>query len=493
MNDATGARARWDEPAYQRIQRAAGDGLNLVVGFADGDEVRIDIRHLVAVEQPPAWGELTVDGAEIELPTEDGPVTVSWFDLRALTDDEFARYLAQQADEEARQVGRRLRILRRRRGLGSAELAKRADISPQSLSRIERGRHDVVFSTLQRLLAGMNYDLADLASVEDVTVEPEQVRKALTATGLDRETITRILFGAEQPAAVLARVRNVFNWSPTDLAGPGAPRLLAAAAAGGRFKAQAPERRAALTYVMYAHKVAMLADRAAVRPDYKSLPSDPLVLREEILGGHGDVRFASVASYCWDRGIVIVPMADRGQFHGACWLIGGRPVIVLKQGLSYDSRWVFDLGHETCHVAKHLKPDASAIIEFDEIGVGDDDEEIEASQFAGALLLDDPNAMAQRVVDAAGGRGQRLKSAVMKVAKEAGVDVGVLANYIAYRLDLTPGFDFPFWSVAANLQRGDRDAPDVARRMLNERIDWGRLVDDDAWVLRGALADGGDE
>lgn len=493
MTEATAASARWDEPRYQRIERADGDGLDLVVAFADGDEVRVDVRHLIAVEQPPAWHELTVDEAEIELSTEDGPVTVSWLDLRALTDDEFARYLAQQADEEARQVGRRLRILRQRRGLRSIELAKRADISPQSLSRIERGRHDVVFSTLQRLLAAMNYDLADLASVEDAEVQPAQVRKALAATGLDRETIKRVLFGAEQPAAILARVRNVFNWSPTDLAGPGAPPLLAAAAAGGRFKAQAPERRAALTYVMYAHKVAMLADRASQRPDYMPLPSDPLVMREELLSGHGDVRFASVASYCWDHGIVIVPMADRGQFHGACWLIGERPVIVLKQGLSYDPRWVFDLSHETGHVTKHLKPDAPAIIEFAEIGVGDEDEEIEASQFAGTLLLGDPEAMAQRVVDAARGRGPNLKAAVVKVAREAGVDAGVLANYIAYRLDLTPGFDFPFWSVAANLQQGDRDAPDVARRMLKERIDWDRLAEDDAWVLRGALADGEDE
>lgn len=484
---------RWNEPSYQRLTHAHGEGFDLFVEFQDGDESHIDARRMVALDHPPDWNRLVVRDSEIDLPTDDGTVVISWLDLRALMDNDFARHLANQADDQARQVGHRLRLLRERRGLQAGELADRAGISAQSLSRIERGRHDVVFSTLQRLLAAMHYGLDDLAGVEDADVDPAQVRKALERSGLDKETIKRILIGAEQPAAILARVRNVFNWSPTDLAGTGTPPLLAAAAAGGRFKSQAPGRRAALTYVLYAHKIALLADRAADRPDYVPLPADPLAMRGEILKEYGDVRFQSVATYCWEHGIVIVPMADRGQFHGACWLIGERPVIVLKQGLTYNSRWAFDLGHETCHVTNHLSSEVNAIVEFDEIGASVEDEEIEASQFAGTLLLGDPDALAKRVVDVAGGRGQNLKRAVVEIAREANVDVGVLANYIAYRLDLTPGFDFPFWSVAAGLQRGGRDASKITRRMLKKRIDWDRLAEDDAWVLRGALIDGDDE
>jgi transcriptional regulator with XRE-family HTH domain/Zn-dependent peptidase ImmA (M78 family) len=493
MSRATDTSAQWDEPTYQRLAHAHGEGFDLVVKFENGDDICIDARRLVDLDRPPEWRQLVVGDLEIEIPTDAGAIAISWLDLRALTDTEFAGHLAQQADEQAQQVGHRLRLLRERRGLRSGELAKRAGISAQSLSRIERGRHDVVFSTLQRLLAAMNYDLSDLSSVEYADVAPTQVRKALTASGLDKETIKRVLFGADRPGEVLARVRSVFNWSPTDITAPNGPPLLTAAAAGGRFKAQAVGHRAALTYVLYAHKVAMLADQVAKRPDYTPLPSDAITIREEILEAHGDLRFASIASYCWERGIIIVPMADQGQFHGVCWLLGGRPAVVLKQGLTYDSRWVFDLGHEICHVVRHLSPDSPAIIEFDEIGANEEDEEVEASQFAGVLLLGDPDALAKRVVDVAGGHGPNLKRAVVRVAQEADVDVGVLANYIAYRLDLTPGFDFPFWSVAANLQEGDRDAPQIARRMLKQRIDWDGLAEDDAWVLRGALLDGEDE
>ena len=56
-------------------------------------------------------------------------------------------HLALEADNEARRVGRRLSALRKRSGLSSKALSERAGITPQSLSRIERGRHDVVFTT----------------------------------------------------------------------------------------------------------------------------------------------------------------------------------------------------------------------------------------------------------------------------------------------------------------------------------------------------------
>ncbi|MGH2388657.1 MAG: helix-turn-helix domain-containing protein, partial [Chloroflexota bacterium] len=52
-------------------------------------------------------------------------------------------------------------------GLTGKELADRAGITPQSLSRIEHGRHDIVFTTLKRLLAPMGYGLADLVTDEE--------------------------------------------------------------------------------------------------------------------------------------------------------------------------------------------------------------------------------------------------------------------------------------------------------------------------------------
>ena len=480
----------WDDAAYQRLVDVRGRGHELVAVFENGDEVRIDSRALTDSAGEPDWSSLKLAPHALTLSVEGESFDVSWLDVRALSDDDFSAHLVDRAGEQARQIGRRVRLLRERRRLSSKDLATRAGISPQSLSRIERGRHDVVFSTLQRLLAAMNFELADLAQVTetDGAVSPDRIRAALASSGLDRHTIRRVLYGTGDVESMLARVRAIFNWSPTDLAGPSAPPLLGGAALAGRFKDQARLRRAAATYVMYAHKVALLADQAADRPPYEEPPSDPDDLAATVRQRYGELSFESLARYAWDSGILIVPLFDAGQFHGACWLIGQRPAIVLKQRLDYDSRWAFDLGHELCHVVRHLDEGDPVIVEFDEIGVADDDEEREASEFAGAVLLGDPEGLVQEVVRRAGGFGPALKHSVPIVAQQAGVDVGVLANYLAYRLQEEPSFDFNWWPVAADLQRGARTAPLIARDMLLERVRWERLTPNDAAILRAALA-----
>ena len=337
----------WNSAEYQRFVEARGEDQTLVASFENGDEVQVDLRALLNVDHVVAsWETLDVDPYELRLAVNGETIEVPWLDVRALADHQLASHLAQRAHEQALHVGHRLRILRGRRKLSAREVAERAGISAQSLSRIERGRHDVVFSTLQRLLAAMNLDLTDLAAVDDVGVDPSRVTAALVASGLDKHTVARVLHGVSDPAAVLRRVRGIFGWSPTDLAGPGLPPLLGGPALAGRFKGQAREHRAASTYVMYAHKVAMLAEQAARRPDYHAPRADASEIAADVSASYGDLRFESLLRYCWDHGIVVVPLADRGQFHGACWLIGDRPVIVLKQRAGYDSRWTFDLAHE---------------------------------------------------------------------------------------------------------------------------------------------------
>lgn len=487
MTDATLVTPSWDHADYQRFCEAHGEDHMLVASFENGDEIRVDLRALLNVDDATAnWDTLDVDPYELRLAVNGETIEVSWLDVRALADDSLAASLADRAHEQARHIGHRLRVLRTRRKLTSREVAERAGISAQSLSRIERGRHDVVFSTLQRLLAAMNLDLTDLAAVDDVGVDPKRVRAALVASGLDKETVGRVLHGVSDPAAVLARVRGIFGWSPTDLAGPGLPPMLGSPALAGRFKDQAREHRAASTYVMYAHKVAMLADQAALRPVYQAPSGDPDEIAAQVRERYNDLRFESLVRYCWDQGIVVVPLVDRGQFHGACWLIGDRPVIVLKQGAAYNSRWAFDLAHELRHVLGHLHLGQTAIIELDAIGQNHNDEEAEASQFAGELLLEDSENLLQEVVQHAGGEGRRLKGGVLAVSAKHGIDAGVLANALAWRLD-AQDFSFPFWSVANNLQRGDTDAPVIARRVLEEHLDMTALTEDDALVLQGAL------
>ncbi len=160
--------AKWEASAYRRIASATCRGEDLVIWFEDHSHATVNRTRLIRPgTEGVRWDEMTVTPWEIAVPTGGEPAAVPWSTIRALTDHDFAAYLAALADKEARWVGSRLAALRRRRGLSGKDLAERADIAPQSLSRIEHGRHAIVFTTLRRLLAAMDYGLADLADEQD--------------------------------------------------------------------------------------------------------------------------------------------------------------------------------------------------------------------------------------------------------------------------------------------------------------------------------------
>jgi transcriptional regulator with XRE-family HTH domain len=157
---------KWDTREYQRIATVERGGETLIVSFEDGSRVRVDPRRLLPASSTVHWDALTANPYEIVVPSADGPVEISWASIRALTDRDYAAHLAAAAEEQARMVGSRIKELRQRRGLSGKELAERAGIAPQSLSRIEHGRHDVVFTTLRRILAAMGCSLRDVVEVD---------------------------------------------------------------------------------------------------------------------------------------------------------------------------------------------------------------------------------------------------------------------------------------------------------------------------------------
>ena len=479
---------RWDRADYQRIAAAHGEGRELSVRFENGDQVVFDVGRLVDVgERSPDWSALRTNGFELEFPLEGRTVVVPWLQIRALLDADLAGHLARSAEVEAMQVGHRLRVLRERRGLSGRELAERVGIAPQSLSRIERGRHDVVFSKVRQLLAAMNYTLSDLEAASETAIDPGRIRKALAQAGLHAKTVERILFGADGAAAMLRRVKEVFGWSATDLAGPGPPPTLDTAALAGRFKELSRDRGPSRgPYVDYVFRLATIVSEAAQRPDFVGLPDESAALAEAIRVERGALGFDAVLGYLWDHGVAVLPLHDAGQFHGACWLIDEQPVIVLKQTLAYNARWVFDLAHEVFHVLHHLSAEQTAIVEVEAIGASHAEEEREASAFATELLLGpDPHGLAELAVRRAGGDVARLKSVLPAFAEAEDVDVGALANYLARRLADDQGISF--WGVAANLQKGEQDAPEIALAVLRERLSWEFLDEDERLLLEGAL------
>lgn len=167
--------ARREYEIITGVQYTASSG-ELTVRFANGDAVHVVAAQLPASRKGARWGEATVEeGLHIHVPVAAGAgdlgadvTDIPWDVIRALTDPQFAAEMAQAAAQHAREVGATVRTLRRQRGLTAAEVGMRAGMSQQSVSRIENGRHDVSFSTLERLLAAMGCSLRDLWDAQSV-------------------------------------------------------------------------------------------------------------------------------------------------------------------------------------------------------------------------------------------------------------------------------------------------------------------------------------
>jgi DNA-binding XRE family transcriptional regulator len=162
---------RWDEPQYQQMASATLEGNYLVVLFEDGVSAKVPTEGLLPPgTSHPLWDKMQVNLYEITIPTSVGEREIPWTTIRLLTDSKFATYMAQVAEEQAQDVGHRLRELRQSKGLTGKEVAERAGITAQSLSRIENGHHDVVFTTLKKILTAMGATLADLAEVDETPI-----------------------------------------------------------------------------------------------------------------------------------------------------------------------------------------------------------------------------------------------------------------------------------------------------------------------------------
>jgi len=150
----------WDDDAYARIAYARYDPERdeLTVRFVDGESLSLAAwRLLRSTTRTPDWTNVrVVDGYHINVPVAAGSgdlgtdeTDIPGTTIRAISDPLFAAHMARQAEESARQVGDRLKVLRQARGLTTRQVAERVDMAQQNVSRIEQGRHSVSYKTLE--------------------------------------------------------------------------------------------------------------------------------------------------------------------------------------------------------------------------------------------------------------------------------------------------------------------------------------------------------
>lgn len=382
-------------------------------------------------------------------------------------------------------------------------------IDPDAVDRRAR-------EALERLLGPEVYELGKgepaSALVElplvaaEVAATPASIFRRLAEAGLSKEFVLDRLSpsglrsrldavasksGAEAhaiAAEIAEAVGRIYNWSPADLLGASTLNVPALAYGSARFKMPAKaNERTAVAYAAYARYLAVLVLDATADLPARRIPTEASEARADLEARYGAVTFENALRYAWDLGVPVLPLADSGAFHGACWRQRGRNVVVLKQQTLASARWLFDLLHELRHVGEEPEEAERAVVEESETAEArrDSPEERRASLFAGDVALaGKAEALAKACVREARGSVERMKNAAVRVAAREGVPVDVFANYLAFRLSLQGE---NWWGAAANLQDRTFDPWQVTRDMLLERADLARLDPSDRGLLSRAL------
>jgi IrrE N-terminal-like domain len=224
-------------------------------------------------------------------------------------------------------------------------------------------------------------------------------------------------------------------------------------------------------YSYYAYYLAKLVAKSYKPVKTEPLPEDIDEFKANYLSKYRSFDLRSLLNYAWELGFCVLPLNDPGVFHGACWNIEGRRVIVLKQTTKYHARWIFDLLHELYHVLAHLDQANSAVVETQELNPfinNDTLEEREANTFAHQVLFGDrAEDILNHCVKLTKGRMENLKSAVTNISRSENIREDILANYVAFRLSLS---DQNWWGPAASFQITEPDPFAIATEILNKNV-----------------------
>lgn len=387
------------------------------------------------------------------------------------------------------------------RGVTHKDLAERLRIKEQQVQRWES--NDFAGASLDNLKAvadalGVVFTQRLFVPRNDVT--PKKFLDYLSQAGLPSDFILRRMVNEQTADAFRAgsatlkeivhtagAIAKIFDLKTKDLVELAAPQFNFPLVAATRFKLPARLNRKAVSgYTVYAHYLAALLVQCVDADAQRAFPTTAHEFYAAVTDSGSPMTFEKVVRFLWDCGVAVLPLADGGGFHGAVWKISGRFVMVLKQATPLESRWLYDALHESGHIKNGDVNDDTALIEDQEISPESSvPEEEAANEWAEDTLFDShSDEIEDACTRACGGRLQSLKDSLPRVAREHNINLGVLANYMAYRLAQQRE---NWWGAAHNLQSDSRDPFEVARDILFERTNLLRLSEFDRALLQRAL------
>jgi transcriptional regulator with XRE-family HTH domain/Zn-dependent peptidase ImmA (M78 family) len=389
-------------------------------------------------------------------------------------------------------------------GLSQREFAERLGLKEQQIQRYEATEYaSASFERLKEVIDALGVKIQENILLPNAQISLQGLLKRLKEFGLDSDFITKRLIPpvlleqlqedtSEDAHGSILRVASivgrVFEWKLTALFDTNPLQLNMTMVGTTRFKkaANVNERRVS-AYTVYAHFLALIVLEGTLGLPKKPIPTKADDIRNAILSAYGSLTFQNMLNYVWGLGIPVLPLNDSGAFHGACWRVEGRNVIVLKQQTMSEARWLFDFLHELRHAGQDSDQNEFEVIESNEVNQDQQKarEEIVASRFAGDVLLDGrAEELANKCVQVAKGSVERLKAVVPQIAAQENVSTDALANYMAFRLSLQK---IDWWGAAHNLQTLGTSHWEITRDALLKHINLEILNEIDRDLLLRAL------
>jgi transcriptional regulator with XRE-family HTH domain len=387
------------------------------------------------------------------------------------------------------------------RGKTQKDLAEALEVKEQQVQRWEANDYGgASIDTLKQVAEALGVVLTQQLFVPKGNLQPKDFFASLSKIGISKELIldrvvpSRLasslrdeVAGFEEIVSSASAIARVFGLKMADILAFMPPKLNLAGVAATRFKVPARASKTAVdAYTLYAHYLsALLVDCVTLRPT-QSLPATFSELYEATSSAGQPVTFERVLRFLWSCGVVVLPLQAAGGFHGAVWKIKHTFVIVLKQSTQMESRWLYDLLHETGHIKNGDVTEDVAFIEEQEISPeSSGEEEDKANEWAEDVIFNGRSEeIEEACTKACGGRLEKLKTVLPVIANNFNVNVGALANHMAHRLGQEGQI---WWGAARNLQLSGRSPFATARQALFENVSIAQLNTFDREVLLKAL------
>lgn len=330
----------------------------------------------------------------------------------------------------------------------------------------------VFIKTLQKKVEA-DWEKASRMTVADLT--NKLLKMGLPKSLLEKKIIPSALtnwkpYYPSETYAISKYLSQIFGWNQSEIF---SSQIQITGAVAGMAKFKAPKNanlNQIKAYSHYAYFLAKIVSKSYHFQDIK-LPEDIGEFKRNYLKKYKVFDLESLLNYVWELGICVLPLNDSGVFHGACWNIDGKKIIVLKQNTNYHARWIFDLLHEVYHALAHLDELNSSVIETQELNPfvnNDTEEENEANTFSHKVLFGErTETILNQCVYETRGKMENLKSVVKSIALRENIREDILGNFVAFRLSLD---DQNWWGPAASLQITDPNPFTLACQILQRRI-----------------------